>query len=255
MGDNHVVEEGGILDTVARQARVARDTSNRPRPLPDSDWSLAETRRDMLLAHWPVALDDLARLLPPDLPVETFDGEAWLGLIACRVEGFRARGLPPLPGLSSGPQLEVATYVNLDDHAGLWFFSVERPGALLVEVAKRSHRLPAYKARVSSERVGEEIRFEVEREGSVFRARYAPSGESRPPRPGTLESFLLDRFSLYTADGGRLYRAELHRSPSRVQQAAAVVEVATIGPVPLQGTPLCLFAAVEDVLVWPLEEL
>ena len=255
MGDNHVVGEGGILDAVARQARVVRDASNRPRPLPDSDWALAETRRDMLLAHWPVALDDLARLLPPDLPVDTFDGEVWLGLIACRLEGIRARGLPPLPGLSSGPQLEVATYVTLDDQPGLWFFSVERPRTLLVEVAKRSHRLPAYKARVSLERVDEEIRFEAERDGGLFRARYGPLGESRPIRPGTLESFLVDRFALYTADGGRLYRAELHRSPSRLQQADAAVEVATIGPVPLQGAPLCLFAAVEDVLVWPLEEL
>lgn len=244
------VSDAGILDNVARQARIAGETGHRPWPLPGSEWALAETRRDVLLAHWRVGLDALARLLPPELPVDTFDGEAWLGMIACRVEALRVRGLPPLPGLSSGPQLEVCTYVSLDERPGLWIFSLDRAKPLLVEVAKRTLRLPAYRARVSAE----PGRFDAERDGLAFRAKYVARGEPFTAAPGTLDHFLTERYALYTADGGRLYRADLNHAPWALQAATCDVELATVAPLLLDGEPHALFAETQDVLAWPLLE-
>ena len=34
---------------------------------------------DLLFAHWPVPLPALRELIPPELEVDTYDGEAWLG--------------------------------------------------------------------------------------------------------------------------------------------------------------------------------
>ncbi len=245
----------GILDAVARQARVASDASHRPWPLPTSPWAQAQTRRDVLLAHWRVSIDVLARLLPAELAADTFDGEAWLGLAAYRVAGLRVRGLPPVPGLSSFPQLEVSTPVTLDGRPGLWLFQIETGKHLVVEAAKRSHRFPAYRARVSAGRSGPGFRFDAVRDGLSFSVRYSARGTEFTPVPGTLEYFLTERYSLYTADGGRLYRAELHHVPWRLQGAAAEVDAATLAPLPLEGEPYLLFSAAQDVLVWPLEEI
>jgi uncharacterized protein YqjF (DUF2071 family) len=249
------VEDGGMLETVARQARVARDASGRPWPLPGGEWAIAETRRDVLLAHWRVDLAGVARQLPPELPVDLFEGEAWLGLTACSLEGLRARGLPPLPGLSSGPQLEIYTYVALDDRPGLWAVSLDRAGQLLVEAAKRAQRMPAYRAAVSAERADGWIDFVAERDGHAFRARYAGRGEPFTAVPGTLDHFLTERYALYTADGGRLYRAELHHAPWQLRHAAVEIGAATLAPLLLEGEPHALFAARQDVLAWPLEEI
>ncbi len=248
---NQGVSELGALEAVARQTRLAADLSKRPWPLPEGPWSQAQTRRELLLAHWQVELDALARLLPPELPVDTYAGEAWLGIAAYRVESLRVRGLPPLPGLSSFAQLEVCTYVSIDERPGLWYFSLEMTKQLLVEAAKRAHRLPAYRARIEATAAT----VDAERDGLGFRAHWASAGEPFEPVPGSLDHFLSERYALYTADGGRLYRAELHHAPGRLRAAEATVEAASLAPLPLEGPPHALTAAVHDLLVWPLEEL
>jgi uncharacterized protein YqjF (DUF2071 family) len=232
-----------VLDSVSRQLDLADESA--------AGWAIAETRRDVLLAHWPVPLDALARQLPPELAVDTFEGEAWLGIVACRLEALRIRGLPPLPGLSSGPQLEVCTYVSLDGKPGLWLFSVERSKQTLVEAAKRSLRLPAYRARMS---VGPGT-VDVEREGLAFRVRYVAERRAFASRPATLDHFLTERYALYTEDGGRLYRAELNHKPWKLRRARCTVGAATIAPLLLDGEPHALCADSQDVLAWPLEEL
>jgi uncharacterized protein YqjF (DUF2071 family) len=248
---NHGVDDLGALDAIVRQTRLAADGSPRPWPLPTGPWSQAQTRRDVLLAHWQVEFDQLARLLPPELPLDTFEGEAWLGISACRVESLRARGLPPLPGLSSSPQLEVFTYVTADERPGLWFFSLELTKQLLVEAAKRAHRLPAYRAAIAAGAGS----FEASRDGLAFRVRWEAAGEPFEPASASLDHFLTERYAFYTADGGRLYRAELQHAPSRLRSARAAVESATLAPVLLEGAPYALTSAVQDLLLWPLEEL
>jgi uncharacterized protein YqjF (DUF2071 family) len=232
-----------ILDSVTRQLDLAEKSQG--------GWALAETRRDVLLAHWPVALDALARQLPPELAVDTFEGEAWLGLVACRLEALRLRGLPPLPGLSSGPQLEVCTYVSVDGRPGTWLFSVDRGKQALVEAAKRSLRLPAYRANLATAPGA----FDVERDGLAFRTTYTTHGEDFAPAAGTLDHFFTERYALYTADGGRLYRAALNHRPWSLRRARCTVEAATIAPLLLDGEPHALYAAAQDILTWPLEEL
>jgi uncharacterized protein YqjF (DUF2071 family) len=232
-----------VVAAISRQLQLAEESAD--------GWTIAETRRDVLLAHWPVALDALARQLPPGLPVDTFEGEAWLGLVACRLEALRVRGLPPLPGLSSGPQLEACTYVSVGGRPGLWLFSVDRGKQVLVEAAKRTLRLPAYRADVDVTPGA----VAVARDGLGFRARYTTRGEAFTPAAGTLDHFLTERYALYTADGGRLYRAELNHRPWSVQAAGVTVEAATIAPLLLDGAPHALYAASQDVLAWPLEEL
>jgi uncharacterized protein YqjF (DUF2071 family) len=240
-----------VIDAVARQVALAEESAHRPWPLPEGPWALAESRRDVLLAHWRVPLEALARQLPPELPVDTFEGEAWLGLVSCRVEAFRARGLPPLPWLSSGPQLDACTYVSVDDRPGVWFFSLDSSKQALVEVAKRSLRLPAYRARLELS----DSAFEVERDGLRYRVRYSPHGGTFTPAAGTLDHFLTERYALYTADGGRLYRAELNHRPWSLRRAGVTVEEATLAPLLLVGEPHALYSDSHDVLAWSLEEL
>src|SRR5436190_20585156 len=124
---NESVTMAGILDMLARQQRLVDDVADRPWPLPQGPWLEAQTRRDVLLAFWPVELGELACLLPPEVAADAHDGCAWMGIGAYRVTGLRLRGLPPLPGLSSFPQVEVAACVTAGDRPGLWLCSLEVP--------------------------------------------------------------------------------------------------------------------------------
>jgi uncharacterized protein len=246
--DNPAVSAFGSLTASVRQALAADDVSHRPWPVPEGHWVQAQTMEDVLFAHWRVESAALARLLPPELALDTFAGEAWLGVVALRVTNLRLRGLPPVPGLSSFAELNVRTYATLDDRPGIWFFSLELGNALVVEAMKRLYRLPAQRTRIDAA----PGRYEL----PGFGARYSSAGEPFQAGAGTLEEFLTERFCLYTADGGRLYRAEVHHAPWQLQRAEATIERNTIAPVALlDDEPHLLFAPSQDLLAWGLEEL
>lgn len=80
--------------------------------------------RDLLFAHWPVALDALRPLVPAALPLDTFDGRAWVTIAPFHME-VQPRGLPALPGMSRVPELNCRTYVTLDGKPGVYFFSLD----------------------------------------------------------------------------------------------------------------------------------
>ncbi len=238
----------GSLTASVRQALAAEEVSHRPWPMPDGHWLQGQTLEDVLFAHWRVEPAALARLLPPELAVDTFDGEAWLGVVALRVTNLRLRGLPPLPGLSSFAELNVRTYVSLGDRPGIWFFSLTVGNTLVAEAMKRLYRLPAQRARIDAGPGGYGL--------AGFSARYRPVGETLQAGAGTLEEFLTERFCLYTADGGRIYRAEVQHAPWQLQRAEGTIDTNTRSPVPLPNeTPHLLYAASQDLLAWGLEEL
>ena len=66
---------------------------------------------------------------------------------------------------------------------------------------------------------------------------------------------MAERFCFYTADGGRLYRAELHHAPWQLQRVQGAVEPGSSSPVALMGDPHLIFSASQDLLAWGLEEL
>jgi uncharacterized protein YqjF (DUF2071 family) len=118
------------------------------------------------------------------------------------------------------------------------------------------YKLPVFHARMSTERSDDWIEVECSRfdeRGRVFSGRYRAEGESFAPEPGSLESFLADRFCLYaTNERGVLQRAEIHHEPWTLQRAMAEIDLTTISPVGLDGSPLCHFSRRQDVVLWPL---
>jgi uncharacterized protein YqjF (DUF2071 family) len=251
----------GYLGAAARQAQALEDVAQRPWPLPEAPWAQAQSREDVLLAHWRVQLEQLARLGPPGLPIDTYKGEAWLGVAAFRLTKLRLRGLPPLPSLAFG-QLDVFTYVNLGGRPGLWLHTVDTSSRVLAEAAKRSHRLPAHYAEFAFSAEGTphagtpgDGAYAVVRDDLAFEARFRVTGRPFAPRPGSLEHFLTERYCLYTSDGGRLYRAELHHPPWSLRRARASIDRNTLAPIALEDDPLVLHSEYQDLLVWSLEEI
>jgi uncharacterized protein YqjF (DUF2071 family) len=244
------------LGTAARQASVVEAVEHRPWPLPDDPWTSAQTWVDLAFLHWRVDADEIRRLIPESFELDMFDGAAWIGIVPFQITGLRLRGLPPLPGLSTFPELNVRTYVTRDGKPGIWFFTLDAASTWFVEGAKKIYRLPYQRARMRCERVGDHVEYESSRAGASFVARYRGDGDLFHPEPGSLEYFLTERYCLYTEDGGRLYRADIHHPPWDVQRGDALIVENTMAPLPLpEEEPHVLFAPLQDVVVWPLTEL
>ena len=244
-----------FLELPARQAAVTNDSAHRPWPLPDGPWANAQTWIDLAFLHWRVDETELRRLVPDSVELDTFDGDAWLGITPFRLHGFRLRGMPPLPRFSTFPELNVRTYVSHGDKPGIWFFTLDAANIVAVEGAKKLYRLPYHRARMRCERIGDYVHYESARAGAAFSGRYRGEGELFHAAPGSLEEFLTERYCLYTEDGGRLYRADIHHPPWDLQRGKAVIDLNTMAPLPLPHKEAqVLFSPRQDVVVWPLGE-
>src|SRR4051812_34073090 len=93
----HVWARVAPWSEVPAQAGATEQTAHRPWSLPDGPWRQGQTWRDLLFAHWPLRVDQLRDAVPRELPIDTFDGSAWLGIVPFRVTGLRLHGAPPLP--------------------------------------------------------------------------------------------------------------------------------------------------------------
>lgn len=224
---------------------------------------MGQTWDDLLFAHWRAPAETLRALLPSGLELDLYEGEAWIGITPFSVTSLRARGLPPLPLVSSFLELNTRTYVTDGEKPGIWFFSLDASSQLAVEGARHGYRLPYFTADMqASWRSGwleyESRRVDSRGEDAEFRARYRSNGDELDVDPRSLAYFLTERYCLYTTDEGRLKRAEIHHRPWPLQPAEAVVEENSMPPNGvelLDDEPLLHFSARQDVVIWPLEAI
>ena len=215
----------------------------------------------LLFAHWTVDAEALARVVPPELPLDLHDGRAWIGVTPFRVEGLRLRHTVPAPLASRFPEVNVRTYVTLGGKPGIYFLSLDAASRLAVGAARRSYRLPYFHSRISIGSSGDGIGFRSERisgDGppAGLDCRYRPVGERFQALPSTLEYFLTERYCLYTLDAERrVQRADIHHPPWPLQPAAAEFDANTMAApfgVELGGDPVLHYAARQDVLLWAI---
>ncbi|HEX7299613.1 MAG TPA: DUF2071 domain-containing protein [Solirubrobacteraceae bacterium] len=252
-----------LLAAPCAQGRVTRIREHRPWPLPRSPWVMGQTWTDLLFAHWDVAPASVQAAVPPQLPLDTHDGRAWIGVTPFRVRNLRLRLTFPVPVLSTFPEINVRTYVVVDGKPGIYFFSLDADSPLAVAAARRLYRLPYFRARMSIERHGSGARFLSRRSApeapaeAVFRAGYVPAGDAFEARPGTLEHWLTERYCLYTLDERRrVLRGEIHHPPWPLQHARAEIETNTMTAeigLELGDEPLLHYARRQDVVFWPLQ--
>jgi uncharacterized protein YqjF (DUF2071 family) len=199
-----------------------------PRIRPDEIPVMHHQWKHLLFLHWQVPREDLRRLVPPELEIDTFDGRAYVGLIPFTMSGIRLTGLPPLPGLSRSHEVNVRTYVyDRDGNAGVWFFSLDAAHALAVAMARALWHLPYHRARMAMELRDGEIDYRSERIGggpkpADCRVRYRTAGRPAPAAPGTLDHFLVERYYLYSRHRETLYRGQVHHPPYSLQGAEVV---------------------------------
>jgi uncharacterized protein YqjF (DUF2071 family) len=220
---------------------------------------MAQTWRELLFAHWPLPREVLRAVVPAELPLDTYEGQAWIGIVPFDLSVIRARATPPVPGASRFLELNVRTYVTLGGKPGVYFFSLDAGNPLAV-LGARAIDLNYFYAWMGMERRGDEKRYRSLRlspqpTGAALRARYRPVGAAASPSPGTLAHWLTERYCLYAVGrGGRVSRLEIHHPPWRLAQAEAAFALNTMTAplgVRLPDTaPLLHYSERQDMVCW-----
>jgi uncharacterized protein YqjF (DUF2071 family) len=243
-------------------------TSHRPRPLPSGRWALTQRWNDLLFAHWPVPTAKMAALLPDWLEVDNYQGSAWLGVVPFWLDRLKIRGVPPVLGMRSFPDLNVRTYVR--DHftrtPGIYCFSLDASNLAAVLAARVFYHLPYHWASMRLEQRSErEFAFYSRRRFSseevVFNARYrglGPSSRLAEHRAGSFEYFVTERNCLYSVDRtGQPVRNTLHYVPWPLEEAEAEIErndlAKSVGLTLPKSDPVLHYSRRLAVYIWPRE--
>jgi len=243
-------------------------TSHKPRPLPSGHWEMTQRWNDLLFAHWPVPASALAPLVPEGLQVDTCQGTAWLGIVPFWMDRIKIRGVPPIPGARSFPELSLRTYVR-DERTGvpgIYFFSLDASNLLAVGAGRAFYHLPFHWAQMRLEQRSQRefsffCRRLLSRRSVIFSASYrglGPSARLAEHRIGSLECFLMDRTCLFTRNrAGQTTRASIHYVPWVLEEAEAEIEqndlVAAIGIDLPNQAPVLHYLRRLAVYVWPAE--
>jgi len=244
---------------------IVNATAHRPWPLPQTPWLMTQSWHNLLFAHWPVDAAQLRSHLPPGLPLDLYEGQAWLGVVPFRMTNVAPRLVPAIPFVSEFAEINVRTYVTVNGRPGVYFFSLDAESSMAVAAARSMLHLPYFTARMQVSSDGQQVHYASRRTGSEvapaeFVARYRPVGPTFEPLRGTLDYFLIERYCLYNVDTRfRAYRLDIHHVPWTLQRAEATLEVNTMAEaagirLPSMA-PLLHFSARQDMLAWPPETL
>ena len=184
--------------------------------------------RDLLFAHWSVAPETVEQAVPDRLSVDTYDGEAYLGVVPFVMSDIRPRGAPIGLGFN---ELNLRTYVTVEGEPGVYFFNLDADDRIGVRLARSLFKLPYYRAAMTVETEGRgesrKLTFRSRRTTAGvaparFDADYGPSGAFSEPTSKSIEEFLTERYRFYAAtDGGRIYYGDIGHDPWRLAPAWA----------------------------------
>jgi uncharacterized protein YqjF (DUF2071 family) len=248
---------------------------HRPWLPPDTHWLFSQSSNDALFVHFPIDPPILRRLVPEALTLDLYDGVAWLTISPVCTSYLRPSGVPPLPGLSFFPQVNLRTYVTMHGKPGIFNFSVDAANLSAVWFARIFFRVQYWHSKIqvsgatlrARNRAETTVHFRCSRlhgpaalSGPVkFDVAYSPVEKIERIRPGSLDEFLMERYCVYSWNRRKFYRIEVHHQPWPLQQASAEIHANSIAE-PLGLTlpvnpALCHFSRSLKMLVWAPESI
>jgi uncharacterized protein YqjF (DUF2071 family) len=232
---------------------------HRPFPLPPSPWVLRQEWHNLLFAHWALAPEHVRAVLPKQLQLDTWTGNAYVGVVPFLLRNMAPRGVPSIPGISHFGEINVRTYVTYNGIPGVYFFSLDAANLSAVLGARFAYALPYFQAKFRVRMEGDHVHYESRRLQrplpAEFRGSYSPIGEVmewvHPDE--SLDRFITERYCLYAVTKRHVYRTNVHHLPWPLQPASAEIGVnsmaGTLG-VTLQGAPLLHYSRFMKVLTW-----
>lgn len=161
---------------------------------------------DAIFIHFRLSGAALQPFVP--FPLEEREGSAWVSLVAFTMDGMRAPAFGPLASVglrlfTPCRFLNLRTYVEVDGEPGIYFLREWISNALSVPLGPVSLGLPYHAGRLeyAHRAEGGLMRGSVVAQGGAALAYEAKFTEeiARPAPPGSLDEFLVERYTAFTS--------------------------------------------------------
>lgn len=242
----------------ATKDHLFQSVSHRPWPIPTRSWSYYQEWNHALFLHWKVEPGLLEPFIPKELELNTFEGDAWISLVAFTMEKIRPKNLPAFPPISDFHEINIRTYVTHNHKPGVYFLNIEAQKLVSAKLSKLLSGLPYEKAQMerSQNRELRNYSSELRKKGFGFTAKYRVSDQLVPKTD--LDLWLTERYCLYLDRGHETYIYEIHHLPWELRK----VELKTvqtnyrIGEIDLNNKPDRIhYSPGVKVIAWKKEKL
>ncbi len=190
------------------------ETAHRPWAMPTDPWLYYQEWNEALFLHWEVPQEWLSVLVPPTLPLDTFEGKYYVSLVPFTMQRIRPRLLPAVPLVSDFHEINLRTYIIKEGKQGVYFINIEAQKLFSAMIAKGLSGLPYEKATIKRskgsylasnpvKKFSLAIDFEIGKEITTKTA---------------LDAWLTERYCLYLNKGKQLYRYEIHHKAWQLQE-------------------------------------
>jgi hypothetical protein len=223
---------------------------------------MRQTWANIIWCHWPVPAHELQALLPAGLSPDLFEGQAWIGLVPFSMVDLRIPGplgfLTRLSRSANFGEVNVRTYVvGPDGRRGVWFFTLDADSVVGVATANLLFGLPYRVSKTSLTKTTNTRRWTSERRRDRARSILEVEVGNEPARPAApgLESFLFERYALYSLWHGLILRGELSHDSWRIKPAelrTVVTDIVLRAGFTVSGEPHLFVGDPVEVSVHPM---
>lgn len=191
-------------------------TAHRTWENPNKDWSFYQEWNKALFFHWAIEKEILEKLIPQGVELDTYNGKAWISLVAFTMEKIRPRLLPSFPPISTFHEINLRTYVTKDNKPGVYFLNIEAQKWLSGYLSRKISGLPYQKSKISHNLKNNKLIANFETKGFNLEVDYQIG--NLISNKTDLDIFLTERYCLYLELNDELIRYEIHHLPWEVKE-------------------------------------
>lgn len=185
---------------------ILSEVHHRPFELPIGKWKYYQKWNNALFLHWEIPIEILQNLVPKTLNIDTYDGKAYVSLVAFTMEKIRPRNLPSIQFISDFDEINIRTYIEKDGKKGVYFLNIEGGKSLSVFIAKKLSGLPYEKSEIK--RSNQSYHSKNDLKNLNFESEY--SIKSTISDKSELDIWLTERYCLYLKKENEVYRYDIH---------------------------------------------
>ena len=186
---------------------IIKHTDHRPWPIPHRPWVWYQEWNNAVFIHARVERAWLVNNVPAGLALDTFGGDAWVSIVPFRMQKIRPRFLPHFNAISDFYEINIRTYVVVDNKPGVFFLSIEAGKRLSGYIAKTISGLPyRYQSFIFDDHhlAAPWLYFDY----NIL---------EKKDKKNAFDLWVTERYCLYYNNGSGIYRYNIHHLPWPLQ--------------------------------------
>lgn len=190
--------------------QILQSVAHRPWEISRKPWRFYQEWNNAVFLHWKVPAEAIRPLIPRTAELDTFQGEAWVSLVAFTMGKLRASYLPAVPGISNFHEINLRTYITRDNKPGVYFLSIEAQKLLAVFLAKSISGLPYKKSLIKRGSNGMANTYSSINSVKGFALESTFETSEDEYERTALDKWLVERYCLYLDRNDKLFRYDIH---------------------------------------------